>query len=95
VLASDSARSAVDRLMMRLDLTPTQDVEQGTEPLLVAAVSPGAVSGAYYGPSRWLETVGPAKLARIPRRALDEDVAARLWTTAEELTGVSLPAVLT
>jgi NAD(P)-dependent dehydrogenase (short-subunit alcohol dehydrogenase family) len=86
--------SAVDRLMARLDLTPTQDVEQGTEPLLVAAVSPDAESGAYYGPSRWLESVGPTKLARIPRRALDEDVATRLWTTAEELTGVTLPAVL-
>ncbi|ADB34815.1 short-chain dehydrogenase/reductase SDR [Kribbella flavida DSM 17836] len=85
--------SAVDRMLLRLDLTPSQDVEQGTEPLLVAAVSPDAVQGAYYGPSRWFEMVGPTKRARIPRRALDDNSGARLWATAEQLTGVSLSTV--
>ncbi len=83
--------SLVDRLIERLELGPIQDVDQGTEPLLVAAVGRDVASGEYYGPSGRLEMVGPTKLARIPRRALDNDVAERLWATAEELTGVSLP----
>lgn len=71
-------------------LVPSQGVEQGAEPLLYAATSPDAVPGGYYGP-RW-GLVGPAKIAKPTRRALDKAVAERLWTESERLTGVSLPA---
>lgn len=69
---------------------PSQGVEQGTEPLLYAATSPDAASGAYYGPSKAFGLVGPTKLAKAPARALDAQTNSRLWLEAERLTGISL-----
>jgi hypothetical protein len=71
---------------------PSQEVEQGAEPLLYAATDPGALNGGYYGPSRWFGLVGPTTAVRPPRRARDAATAARLWSEAERLTGVALPA---
>ena len=70
---------------------PSQEAEQGAEPLLYAAADPGAVNGGYYGPSRWFGLVGPTTTLRPPRRARDAATAARLWSEAEHLTGVALP----
>lgn len=71
-------------------VAPSQGVVQGSEPLLHAATSPDVVAGGYYGP-RW-SVVGPTRVARPPRKALDKAVAERLWAESERLTGVSLPA---
>jgi NAD(P)-dependent dehydrogenase (short-subunit alcohol dehydrogenase family) len=76
----------------RFNPLPSQEVEQGTEPLLYAATSPDAVNGGYYGPSRWFGLVGPTTRVRPPRRARDADTAARLWSEAEHLAGVALPS---
>ena len=65
----------------------------GAEPLLFAAADPAAESGAYYGPAGRFELAGPTAPAHVPARARDTAVAARLWTVAEDLTGVALPAV--
>jgi NAD(P)-dependent dehydrogenase (short-subunit alcohol dehydrogenase family) len=73
-------------------LLPSQEVGPGTQPLLYAAASPDAVNGGYYGPSRWFGLVGPATTVTPPRRARDTAVAARLWSEAERLTGVSMRA---
>ena len=73
-------------------VVPQQSAEQGAEPLLFAATSPDAVQGGYYGP-RWA-MVGPARSERPTHNALDTAVAARLWTEAERLTGVAVPAAL-
>jgi NAD(P)-dependent dehydrogenase (short-subunit alcohol dehydrogenase family) len=78
-------------LFTRVPLVPSQAVEQGTEPLLYAATSPAAVNGGYYGPSRFMELVGPTGTARLNRRMRDDATAARLWTEAEHLTGTGLP----
>jgi NAD(P)-dependent dehydrogenase (short-subunit alcohol dehydrogenase family) len=71
----------------------SQGVEPGTEPLLYAATSPDALSGAYYGPSRLFGLVGPTTLVRVPRSARHDGDGARLWQVAEELTGVALAEV--
>ena len=76
-----------------LSILPSQGVEPGTEPLLYAATSPGAISGGYYGPSQWLGLLGPTAAIRIPRSARSADTAARLWAEAEQLTGASFPTV--
>jgi NAD(P)-dependent dehydrogenase (short-subunit alcohol dehydrogenase family) len=68
----------------------SQGVEQGAEPLLYGATSPDALSGIYYGPSRVI--VGPTTIAAPPRAARDREVGERLFSLAEELTGVSLPS---
>lgn len=79
-------------LFGNLRYLPAQGVVQGTEPMLYAATSPDAVSGAYYGPRGLLGMTGPTTLVRPPRNARDPAVATRLWSVAEELTGVTLAA---
>jgi NAD(P)-dependent dehydrogenase (short-subunit alcohol dehydrogenase family) len=78
-------------LMSGLPILPSQDVVSGTEPLLYAATSPDAVNGGYYGPSGFMELVGPTKAAKLNRRMRDEATAARLWVEAERLTGTGVP----
>ena len=67
----------------------TQDVSVGAEPLLFATADPAAQNGEYYGP-RWY-TRGATHQARLPRSWRRSDGAA-LWSSAEKLTGTSLPA---
>lgn len=69
----------------------TQAVEQGTEPLLYAAVGPGATGGAYYGPSGPFGLTGPTTAAPVPRSARSADLARSLWAVAEDLTGTRPP----
>jgi NAD(P)-dependent dehydrogenase (short-subunit alcohol dehydrogenase family) len=75
----------------RRPLVPTQEVEQGAEPLLFAATDPAAATGGYYGPGGRFELVGPTAPARVPARGRDAALAARLWAESERLTGVALP----
>jgi len=84
--------SALRTLMFSINFPPSQQVEQGAEPLLYATTSPAAVAGGYYGPGGRFGLVGPTVTARPPRRALDAAANARLWAEAERLTGVALPA---
>ncbi|MFJ9028282.1 SDR family oxidoreductase [Streptomyces sp. NPDC102274] len=79
-------------LLSFLDVLPSQDVQQGTEPLLYAAADPGAVAGGYYGPGKRFGLVGPTTTAGTTRRALDPAANARLWAESERLTGITLPA---
>jgi NAD(P)-dependent dehydrogenase (short-subunit alcohol dehydrogenase family) len=74
-----------------LPLLPSQAVEQGTEPMLYAATNPDAQNGGYYGPSGFMELVGPTRPARLNRRMRNAAASARLWTMAEQLTGTHLP----
>lgn len=63
----------------------------GARPLLHAATDPDVLPGGLYGPD------GPGARAGAPRlevpasRALDPDVARRLWEASEAMTGVALP----
>ncbi|MCR4265067.1 SDR family oxidoreductase [Nitratireductor sp. ZSWI3] len=66
-----------------------QPVAKGALPSLYAATSPNARPGGYYGPDRLAETRGHPSPARIVDRAKDVEVAARLWSEAEKMTGGS------
>ena len=68
-----------------------QSAERGALPILLAAASPAAQPGGYYGPSGFQEMKGHPGPAVIPRQALDEAVATRLWRLSEQLTGVAYP----
>lgn len=62
---------------------------QGALPTLYAATAGQAQGGAYYGPTGEDEKRGPLGLATVPAVAQDAEAAARLWTIAEQLTGVT------
>jgi NAD(P)-dependent dehydrogenase (short-subunit alcohol dehydrogenase family) len=66
-----------------------QPAAQGALPTLYAATSPDAKPGAYYGPHGMGETRGHPTLAKVPPKALDAEVARRLWQKSEELAGVA------
>jgi NAD(P)-dependent dehydrogenase (short-subunit alcohol dehydrogenase family) len=67
----------------------SQDAAHGALPTLFAAVSSEAQPGGYYGPDGPLEAKGFPVRVPIPKRARDTELAKRLWSISEQLTGVS------
>jgi NAD(P)-dependent dehydrogenase (short-subunit alcohol dehydrogenase family) len=61
----------------------------GARPILLAATSPEAKPGAYYGPGGFGELRGAPARALIMSQARDAAAAARLWDVSERLTGTS------
>jgi NAD(P)-dependent dehydrogenase (short-subunit alcohol dehydrogenase family) len=82
-------RGRLGRIIARAGLVFTQPVEQGALPQLRAATEPGLRGGTFFGPAGLGETRGRVTEARLSREAADPAVGRRLWTVAEELTGVS------
>jgi NAD(P)-dependent dehydrogenase (short-subunit alcohol dehydrogenase family) len=72
-------------------LTPfaSHSAADGALPTLMAATMPGVTGGQYFGPQGWQEMKGPPGPGKIEPQALDADVAAKLWTASERLTGVT------
>jgi NAD(P)-dependent dehydrogenase (short-subunit alcohol dehydrogenase family) len=66
-----------------------QSAEAGAQPLVMAATEPGLEGGTYLGPGGPGELHGAPQVVRLPRRALDADLAARLWASSERATGVA------
>ncbi len=69
-----------------------QAADQGALPSLYAACSPAAQGGGYYGPAGLGETRGAPTDAAIPKQALNQQTASRLWTISESLVGITIPA---
>jgi NAD(P)-dependent dehydrogenase (short-subunit alcohol dehydrogenase family) len=67
----------------------SQNATQGALPTLFAATSPDVVPGGYYGPNGSFEIKGFPVPAKIPPQALNVNVAQRLWTESEQLTGIT------
>jgi NAD(P)-dependent dehydrogenase (short-subunit alcohol dehydrogenase family) len=68
-----------------------QSDAMGALPTLMAATSPTAVGGGYYGPSGIGEVKGLPTQVTPSKAARDPEVARRLWTVSEELVKVSYP----
>jgi NAD(P)-dependent dehydrogenase (short-subunit alcohol dehydrogenase family) len=85
-----AAAPALDRLVMAVtNRLLAQDAEVGALSLLYAATEPGLEGGTYVGPDGSREHRGHPQPGAVPTRAaLDQAVAARLWTSSEEATGV-------
>ena len=81
-------RGRLGKAIARVSLVATQPVEQGALPQLHAATAPGVRGGQFFGPAGLWETRGRVAEARLSREAADPAVARRLWSAAEELTGV-------
>ncbi|HME10396.1 MAG TPA: oxidoreductase [Bryobacteraceae bacterium] len=67
----------------------SQDAAQGALPTLRAATALDAGSGSYYGPDRLFGLKGDPVPIKIPKPALDEAAAGRLWEVSEGLTGAA------
>jgi hypothetical protein len=69
-----------------------QEIDEGILPALYAAAAPQAEGGAFYGPRGFFEAAGGGvALAKVPKRARNEDDCRRLWELSAQLTGVSYP----
>ncbi|OYO09375.1 short chain dehydrogenase [Enemella evansiae] len=85
-----SRRSTLTKRMTDLNVLPAQEVETGTEPLLVAAADPAAVNGGYYGPGGRFGLVGSTAPTKLYRSTEGPTLASSLWAVAEAATGTSL-----
>jgi len=88
---SSTLREQLGMQMTRMIPGFWQEIAQGALPTLYAATSPLALGGGYYGPGGFAELTGMPAVARIPRRARNEQSAQQLWQVSEELTNVSFP----
>ncbi|HEX4008089.1 MAG TPA: oxidoreductase [Acidobacteriaceae bacterium] len=68
-----------------------QSDAQGSWPTLYGATSPEARGGRFYGPDGFREMRGYPIEIRAEAQAYDEKLAAKLWETSEQLTGVPFP----
>lgn len=72
-----------------LEAVLSHSAADGALPILMAATLPDPTPGGYYGPTGFQEMKGPPGAAVIKRQARDADVARRLWSESERLTGVA------
>ncbi|KXP12711.1 short-chain dehydrogenase [Tsukamurella pulmonis] len=89
-LGGEQRESVMTRFAGRF--LPSQQPEQGAEPLLMAATDPSARNGEYYGPQGRFALVGPPGVANRNARMRDAGVAAKLWRYAADVTGTDLPS---
>lgn len=77
----------MSKLMVRL---MAQSPEQGAVPVLYAAFAdiPG---NSFTGPSHFAHVRGAPELIGRSAAAQDAELARRLWTVSEQLTGVAWP----
>ena len=92
-LQADHVRLGLKMLMAVMKPFLSQDAAHGALPTLYAAVAPEAAAGGYYGPDGIAELKGYPTAAPIPKSALDEAVAKRLWVESERLTRVKFGAL--
>lgn len=64
-----------------------QKMDMGALPTLMAAVGP-AKGADYFGPGGFMEARGYPKKVHSNELSHDKDIAARLWSISEELSGV-------
>jgi NAD(P)-dependent dehydrogenase (short-subunit alcohol dehydrogenase family) len=85
-----SGSRVMDAISVIGNRTIAHDENGGALPTLYAALAdiPG---NSYAGPGGFMEMRGAPKLVARTGRAMDTDVARRLWDVSEQLTGVSFP----
>jgi len=90
-LQADHLPSGLKMLIRAMKPFLSQDAAHGSLPTLYAAVAPEAVAGGYYGPDGIAELKDYPTSVPVPKSALDETVAKRLWEESERLTRVNSP----
>ncbi|MGY1742584.1 MULTISPECIES: SDR family oxidoreductase [unclassified Blastococcus] len=77
------------RRLSRLGIAGTP--ETAALPALLAATSPDAAGGRFYGPRRFGHISGPPAEQAPYRRLRSPEDARRIWRLSEQLTGLSFP----
>ena len=93
-LQSHSGSKIMDRFMGLLNRVVAQSAAMGALPTAYA-VTQDLPGGSYVGPSGRRELRGYPTLVGRSAAASDVQMAERLWTASEELTGVPFPAEIT
>ena len=88
-LQADHVPLGMKALMAVMKPLLSQDAAHGALPTLYAAVAEEAEAGGYYGPDGIAELKGYPTSLPVPKAALDEGVAKRLWAESERLTHVT------
>ncbi|SDF09651.1 NAD(P)-dependent dehydrogenase, short-chain alcohol dehydrogenase family [Blastococcus aurantiacus] len=87
--AEETRNIRVIRRLSALGIAGTP--ETAALPALLAATSPDASGGRFYGPRRWGHISGPPAEQTAYRRLRSFEDARRVWELSEELTGVPFP----
>ncbi|MFN0050315.1 MAG: oxidoreductase [Cytophagales bacterium] len=74
-----------------LDSLELMTAKEGAQPTLAACLDPEAKSGQYWGPDGHNEQKGKPALAKIDSVALNEELNAKLWDWAKEITKTNFP----
>ena len=92
-LQSHSGNPITTAMMTIANAVMAQSDAQGALPTLYAATEdvPG---GSYVGPDGFQETRGHPRLVPRSAAANDAEMAARLWTESERVTGTTFPTSL-
>lgn len=73
-----------------MTLSPmVQSAEKGAYPEIMCATQDNLEQRAFYGPTGFMEMVGPVGKGTLEPYAVDQDVMARLWDLSEKETGFS------
>jgi NAD(P)-dependent dehydrogenase (short-subunit alcohol dehydrogenase family) len=64
-----------------------QEGKSGAQPILMAALDPSLNGGEYIGPTGFIEAKGTPGRVRSSHRSHDLNVAQKLWSVSEKLTG--------
>jgi NAD(P)-dependent dehydrogenase (short-subunit alcohol dehydrogenase family) len=85
----DTSGNLMTKLMFRLmtKLPITQPAENGAWPQVMCATEDGLAQRALYGPTGFMEFVGPVGKGTLHRHAHAKDVMTRLWDVSERETG--------
>jgi len=84
-------RSVASLVRNVLGIALSQSAADGAHSALYAAASAEVDPGGFYGPGGLLEFAGPPAAAHVSKNGRDMEVAARLWSLSEKLTGVHWP----
>lgn len=68
-----------------------QSAEKGAYPEVMCATEPNLDEGGFYGPTGFMDFVGPVGDCVIEPHAVDKPVAEKLWTLSEKMTSLSWP----
>jgi NAD(P)-dependent dehydrogenase (short-subunit alcohol dehydrogenase family) len=74
-----------------LDSLELMTAKEGAQSTLVASLHPDATGGQYWGPDGHNEQKGNPALAKIDASAMNEELNAKLWDWAKEVTNAGFP----